>query len=58
MALHVSTIRQAGATTTRLRVLQTGGDDTPRWRRYYELMGIGWTGSLAALKDDLEQASR
>jgi len=58
MALHVSAIRQAGATTTRLRVLQTGGDDTPRWRRYYELMSAGWTGSLAALKDDVEQAAR
>ena len=28
MALHVSAIRPPGATTTRLRVLQTGGDDT------------------------------
>ena len=27
-------------------------------RRYYELMGTGWTGSLAALKDDVEQAGR
>jgi uncharacterized protein YndB with AHSA1/START domain len=58
MALHVSAIRPPGATTTRLRVLQTGGDDTAWWRRYYELMGIGWTGSLAALKDDVEQGAR
>jgi uncharacterized protein YndB with AHSA1/START domain len=58
MALHVSAIRQAGATVTRLRVLQTGGDDTPRWSRYYELMANGWTGSLAALKDDVEQAAK
>ena len=48
MALHVSAIRPPGATTTRLRVLQTGEDDTARWRRYFELMGTGWTGSLAA----------
>jgi hypothetical protein len=58
MALHVSAIRPPGATVTRLRVLQTGGDDTPRWRRYYELMATGWTGSLAALKDDVEQGAR
>jgi uncharacterized protein YndB with AHSA1/START domain len=56
MALHVSAIRPPGATVTRLRVMQTGGDDSPRWRRYYEIMANGWTGSLAALKDDVERA--
>ena len=37
-----------------LRVLQTGGDDSPRWKRYYDVTGAGWTGSLAALKNYLE----
>jgi uncharacterized protein YndB with AHSA1/START domain len=54
MALHVSCTPSPGGHTTRLRVLQTGGDDSPRWARYYEVMGAGWTGSLAALKADLE----
>ena len=31
-------------------MLQTGGDESPRWKRYYDVMGAGWTGSLAALK--------
>lgn len=54
MALQVSCTPAPGGQATRLRVLQTGGDDTPRWKRYYEVMGAGWTGSLAALKNDLE----
>ena len=58
MALHVSCVRPPGASTTRVRVLQTGGDDSPRWARYYEIMGSGWTGSLAALKDYVERDRR
>jgi uncharacterized protein YndB with AHSA1/START domain len=54
MALHVSCVLAPGGQTTRLRVLQTGGDDSPRWKRYYDVMGAGWTGSLAALKSHLE----
>jgi hypothetical protein len=54
MALHVSCVPAAGGQATRLRVLQTGGDDSPRWKRYYEVMGAGWTGSLAALKQHIE----
>jgi uncharacterized protein YndB with AHSA1/START domain len=56
MALHVSCTPAPNGQATRLRVLQTGGDETPRWKRYYEVMGAGWTGSLAALKSDLESA--
>jgi uncharacterized protein YndB with AHSA1/START domain len=56
MALHVSCTPAAQAGTTRVRVLQTGGDDSARWRRYYEIMASGWTASMAALKDHLEQA--
>jgi hypothetical protein len=54
MAMHVECTVVAGV--TKLRVLQTGGDDTPRWRRYYEITSQGWTGSLAALKIYLESA--
>jgi uncharacterized protein YndB with AHSA1/START domain len=56
MALHVSCVAAPGGQTTRLRVLQTGGDESARWKRYYDVMGAGWTGSLAALKAFLESA--
>jgi uncharacterized protein YndB with AHSA1/START domain len=52
MAVHVECTVLNGA--TKLRVLQTGGDNSPRWTRYYELMSQGWTGSLAALKTYLD----
>ncbi len=55
MAVHVECIPIAGTGITKLRVLQTGGDDTPRWRRYYEITTQGWTGSLAALRTYLER---
>jgi hypothetical protein len=54
MALHVSCVPAPGGQATRLRVLQTGGDESPRWKRYYEVMAASWTGSLAALKTYLE----
>lgn len=54
MALQVSCTPAPGGQFTRLRVLQTGGDDSPRWKRYYDVMGTGWTGSLAALKAHVE----
>jgi hypothetical protein len=41
----------------RLVVKQTGFEDTPRWRRYYEVIRGGWLASLAALKDYVERAA-
>jgi len=38
----------------RLRVRQNGFEDSPRWRRYYSVIGRGWMSSLAALKTYLE----
>jgi len=55
MALHVSCTTSPQNGLTRVRVLQTGGDDSVRWKRYYEIMASGWTASLAALKDHLDQ---
>jgi len=40
---------------TTLRVVQTGCDDSLRWRRYYEVIGYGWERALASLKALLEQ---
>ena len=52
MALGVS-CRMTGP-ACKLVVKQTGFEDTPRWRRYYEVVGGGWRTSLAALKDYVE----
>jgi uncharacterized protein YndB with AHSA1/START domain len=38
----------------RVRVEQSGFEDSPRWRRYYEIAGPGLRSSLNALKDLLE----
>jgi uncharacterized protein YndB with AHSA1/START domain len=53
MALEVSL--QADAAGTRVRVTQTGFEENVRWRRYYEVIGFGWTRALASLKSLLEK---
>ena len=52
MALEV-TVRAEGA-GTRVRVMQTGYEESARWRRYYEVIGFGWERALASLKSLLE----
>jgi hypothetical protein len=54
MALSVS-CRMSGPVCA-LVVKQTGFEDTPRWRRYYEVINGGWASSLAALKEYVERA--
>jgi uncharacterized protein YndB with AHSA1/START domain len=57
MALEVTCAtkgHEANIETT-LRVVQTGCDDSLRWRRYYEVIGYGWERALASLKALLEQ---
>ena len=39
---------------TRVRVTQTGYEESARWRRYYEVIGVGWTRALASLKSLIE----
>jgi hypothetical protein len=34
--------------------VQTGFEETPRWRRYYEVIGVGWARALSSLKALLE----
>ena len=56
MALEVTCTEvghQRGA-ATRLRVTQTGCDDSVRWRRYYEVIQYGWERALSSLKALLE----
>lgn len=52
MALHVTC--DPTATGTRLRVQQSGCDDSPRWRRYYRVMGARWLAALDRLKREVE----
>ena len=54
MALEVRL--QAHATgATRVRVTQTGFEEGARWRRYYEVVGVGWARALTSLKSLLEK---
>jgi uncharacterized protein YndB with AHSA1/START domain len=53
MALDVALTNEAGG-ATRVHVVQSGFEETPRWRRYYEVIGVGWDRALASLKALLE----
>ena len=44
-----------GASGTEVLVTQHGYEESERWRRYYEVVTIGWTRALAALKALLEK---
>jgi uncharacterized protein YndB with AHSA1/START domain len=52
MALEVSMTPQG--TGTLVRVTQTGYEDGARWRRYYEVIGVGWERALTSLKSLIE----
>jgi hypothetical protein len=53
MALDVA-VSEDAAGVTRLRVTQSGFDESARWRRYYEVIGLGWDRALQSLKHLLE----
>lgn len=54
MALEV-TIAAAQPDMTEVHVVQTGFEDSPRWRRYYEIVGVGWERALKSLRMLLEK---
>jgi uncharacterized protein YndB with AHSA1/START domain len=56
MALEVTctAIGQNRSAATRVRVTQTGCDDSVRWQRYYEVIRHGWDRALTSLKALLE----
>jgi uncharacterized protein YndB with AHSA1/START domain len=54
MALEVS-VKQDGTDVMRVRVTQSGFEESDRWRRYYEVIGFGWERALASLKNLLEK---
>jgi uncharacterized protein YndB with AHSA1/START domain len=55
MSLEVSCMLEGA--TCRLRVRQSGFEESQRWRRYYAVITRGWQASLAALKEHLEASS-
>ena len=55
MSLAVSCMMDGPA--CRLRVRQSGYDEGPRWRRYYDVIGRGWRSSIVALKEYVETRS-
>lgn len=57
MALEVRCRPQGGPHLTRLSVRQTGEDDGPRWRRYFEVTSSGWQRALGDLKAYLDEES-
>ena len=54
MALEVLVQAEPGG-ATRVRVTQTGFEESARWRRYYEVISFGWERALASLKSLLEK---
>lgn len=54
MALEV-TCEPIDQNATRVRVTQTGFEESIRWRRYYEVVEHGWERALASLKSLLEK---
>ena len=46
---------EASAPATRVLVVQTGFEDAVRWRRYYDVLSVGWERALSSLKALLEK---
>ncbi len=46
---------QAEGSGTRIRVVQSGYEEGPRWRRYYEVIAQGWERALEGMKSLLEK---
>jgi uncharacterized protein YndB with AHSA1/START domain len=57
MALTVTCTVEAdvGQAATRVHVAQSGFEESVRWRRYYEVIGVGWERALYSLKMLLEK---
>jgi uncharacterized protein YndB with AHSA1/START domain len=53
MALEVTCTPSDGGTD--VRVTQRGFEESPRWRRYYEVVTVGWQRALKSMKMLLEK---
>ena len=59
MALEVACtlcLTSDGRPATRVRMTQSGFEESARWRRYYEAIGPGWLQALELLKTLLEKS--
>ena len=56
MSLQISCTPEA--TGCRLRIRQSGFEDSPRWQRYYRIIDSGWRSSMDELKRYVEAADR
>ena len=56
MALHVTC--DPAPAGTRLRVEQSGCDDSARWRRFYRVFGARWIEALARIPAAIAEAAR
>jgi uncharacterized protein YndB with AHSA1/START domain len=54
MAVEATCSLQPGGSTL-LQLRQSGFEDSPRWRRYYEVITPGWERALQSMKDYLER---
>ena len=54
MALEVRCVMPSDTSSTDLSVRQSGTDEGPRWRRYFQIVGTGWQVALDDLKRYLE----
>src|SRR3954452_7892986 len=54
MALEVR-VQAEDSVMTRIHVTQSGFEESARWRRYYEVVEIGWSRALASMKTLLER---
>ena len=41
--------------STMVSVRQSGEDEGPRWRRYFQIMDRGWEGALEELKSYMDR---
>jgi uncharacterized protein YndB with AHSA1/START domain len=57
MAMEVTCVESGDGAeaTTHVRITQTGFEEGERWRRYYEVIAVGWTHALSSLKSLLER---
>lgn len=55
MAFEVSCTPEPNRAATRVHVAQTGFEESARWRRYYEIVGVGLERALGSLKMLLEK---
>jgi hypothetical protein len=53
MALHITVRPEANG--TELHIVQSGFEESERWRRYYQVIGQGWDRALSSLKGLLEK---